>query len=100
MSVVFRSNGFMETAPFGVFWQANNAQFWAVPHFGQVWVYPPLCHSANPSECRADGTMDQGRFRTDAMAEPEPGRGDPTAEAMAVPADAERGSGADSLLGS
>ena len=44
--------------------------------------------------------MDQGRLRTDAMAEPEPGRGDPTAEAMAVPSDAERGSGADSLLGS
>ena len=44
--------------------------------------------------------MDQGRFRTDAMAEPEPGHGDPAAEAMAVPSDAERGSGADSLLGS
>ena len=44
--------------------------------------------------------MDEGPFRTDAAAEPEPGRGDPAAEAMAVPADAERGSGADSLLGS
>ena len=44
--------------------------------------------------------MDQGPFRTDAMAEPEPGRGDPAAGATAVPLDAERGSGADSLLGS
>ena len=40
--------------------------------------------------------MDEGPFRTDAAAEPEPGRGDPTAGATAVPSDAERGSGADS----
>ena len=34
----------------------------------------------------ADGTMDQGPFRADAAAEPEPGRGDPAAGAMVVPA--------------
>ena len=97
MSRVFRSGVFKHPAPFHRFWHRKIATFRTVP---ALWVYPPLCHSANPSEGRADGRMDQGRLRTDAMAEPEPGRGDPTAEAMAVPSDAERGSGADSLLGS
>ena len=86
------------------FWQSQQAPFWAVTHLfwavPTLWVYYPLFHGANPSEGRTDGTMDEGPFRTDAAAEPEPGRGDPAAEATAVPLDAERGSGADSLLGS
>ena len=104
MSRVSSQGVFIGTAPFGVFLAVASAQLWAVtlPFLAvpTLWVYPPLCHSANPSEGRTDGTMDQGPFRADAMAEPEPGRGDPAAGATAVPSDAERGSGADSLLGS
>ena len=97
MSRVFRSGVFIGTAPFHRFWHRKIATFRTVP---TLWVYCPLFHGANPSEGRTDGTMDEGPFRTDAAAEPEPGRGDPAAGAMVVPADAERGSGADSLLGS
>ena len=97
MSRVFRSGVYKHPATFHRFGHRKIATFRTVP---ALWVYPPLCHGANPSEGRTDGTMDEGPFRTDAAAEPEPGRGDPAAGATAVPSDAERGSGADSLLGS